>query len=221
MRTHMALRKLAAVLSRDGFHVLRFDYYGTGDSAGESTDGTLAEWQADIVSAIADLKDCSGATKVSLVGLRLGAALAARAPVAVANLVLWEPVLEGPAYLEQLRTIHRHRFADLLFPIPVPKPGEGGDLLGFPLTAAMEAEIRSLDVLEQMACQAEHIVLVGSADGEDKAMLDSAFAGRQNGTTACERHVVTERFTSDGDEGMLLSTQAVHAIASALSRRLG
>jgi uncharacterized protein len=221
MRTHMTLRRLAANLSRDGFHVLRFDYYGTGDSAGGSSDGTLEEWQGNIESAIADLKDSSGVTKVSLVGLRLGAALAARAPVAIATLVLWDPVIKGPAYLAELRAIHRHRFADLLFPIPVAAPGEGGDLLGFPLTVEMEAELRALDVVGQMACRADHIVLVGSAAEEDQAMLDSAFASSQNGTTACERHVVAEKFTTDGDDGMWLSTQAVHVIASALSRRLG
>ncbi|MEO8076970.1 MAG: alpha/beta fold hydrolase [Acidobacteriota bacterium] len=220
MRTHMAMRRLAAILSRDGFHVLRFDYYGTGDSAGGSSDGSLEEWQANIVSAIADLKDCSGVTKVSLVGLRLGAALAARAAVAIANFVLWDPVIKGSAYLEELRAIHQRRFADLLFPIPVAGSGEGGDLLGFPLSIEMEAEIRSVDVIEQMACRAEHIVLVSSTDQEPHAMLDATFARSQAGTAPFERHVVAERSVSDGEDGMLLSTQALQVIAAALSRRL-
>ena len=77
MRTHMVLRKLASTLAHDGFHVLRFDYYGTGDSSGGPRDGSLGEWCQNIVTAAADLKECSGVTKVSLLGLRLGATLAA------------------------------------------------------------------------------------------------------------------------------------------------
>src|ERR1044071_4528450 len=74
MWSHMAYRKLAGLLARDGFHVLRFDYYGTGDSAGESREGTLAEWRENLVAAVKDLEECSGVAKVSLLGFRLGAA---------------------------------------------------------------------------------------------------------------------------------------------------
>jgi len=54
----MALRTLAALLAREGFHVLRFDYYATGDSAGESSEGSLSEWRANIVTARDDLREC-------------------------------------------------------------------------------------------------------------------------------------------------------------------
>ena len=37
---HWMFRRLATSLSREGHHVLRFDYYGTGDSDGE-TDAAL------------------------------------------------------------------------------------------------------------------------------------------------------------------------------------
>src|SRR6478735_2507229 len=60
MRSHMALRKLAALLAREGLPVLRFDYYATGDSGGESREGSLAEWQHNIVTATDNLRACSG-----------------------------------------------------------------------------------------------------------------------------------------------------------------
>jgi alpha/beta superfamily hydrolase len=96
IHAYRTLRQLAARMSQAGIHVLRFDYYGTGDSSGETGEGDIASWCDDIKTAIAELKDMTGATRVSLVGLRLGANLAARVaakrPAEIDNLVLWEPL---------------------------------------------------------------------------------------------------------------------------------
>ena len=74
MRAHRAFRQLAMLLARRGFHVLRFDWFGTGDSAGAGEEGSIARWLEDARTAIDELKDTAGVTRVSLVGLRLGAA---------------------------------------------------------------------------------------------------------------------------------------------------
>ena len=221
MRTHMAFRKVAGILSRDGFHVLRFDYYGTGDSAGGSNDGSIAEWQKNIASAVVDLKDCSGVTKISLIGHRLGAALAARTPLTVSNLVLWEPVINGRDYLEDLRTIHQRKFSDLLFPPRLPPDGLGGELLGFPLPKDMETEIRSLNLIDQIACRAEHIVLVASQQGTEYATFESTMREKDSAVPGrFECHYVPDESGSNSQEGMLMSTQILQVMASALARRV-
>jgi uncharacterized protein len=83
-------------LVQAGFHVLRFDYFGTGDSYGDTGEGDLASWCGDIETAIEELREITGATKVNLAGLRLGANLSARVaayrPKDVSKLVLWEPL---------------------------------------------------------------------------------------------------------------------------------
>lgn len=96
VHAYRTLRQLALRISLGGRHVLRFDYYGTGDSGGPTVENDIAGWCDDIETAIAEIKDMAGAPKVSLVGLRLGANLAAqvaaRSPESVDSLVLWEPI---------------------------------------------------------------------------------------------------------------------------------
>src|SRR4051812_49516631 len=77
-QSHWAFKKLQLSLSRAGLHVLRFDYYGTGDSAGELEEGTLSGWEGDIRTALEELAETSQSRALSLVGLGLGGALAAR-----------------------------------------------------------------------------------------------------------------------------------------------
>jgi uncharacterized protein len=93
---YRTMRQLAARLVRAGFHVLRFDYFGTGDSYGDTGEGDLAGWCGDIETAIEELMDITGATKVNLAGLRVGANLSARVathrPNEISKLILWEPV---------------------------------------------------------------------------------------------------------------------------------
>src|SRR4051794_18965963 len=65
--SHWAFRKLAVQLAREGLHVLRFDYYGTGDSAGTTQDGSPDRWIADIRTAARELVDLSGVRTLSIV----------------------------------------------------------------------------------------------------------------------------------------------------------
>ena len=46
--THWAMRRLADQLARTGAHVLRFDYFATGDSAGATGDGNVKRLHDDI-----------------------------------------------------------------------------------------------------------------------------------------------------------------------------
>lgn len=105
LRSHRAFRQLATNLSKAGHHVLRFDYYGTGDSGGDTTAGSSKQWLADIKTAVEELKDNANVSSVSLVGLRFGATLAwqyAEQFDDVDEVVLWDPVLDGDAYVAEM-----------------------------------------------------------------------------------------------------------------------
>jgi hypothetical protein len=103
-------RVLADRLARAGIGVLRFDYFATGDSPGDDVEGELDGWTGDLAEAHEELLRRSRAGRTVWVGARLGATLAAMATHHVTrppdNVVLWEPVVDGPAYLGEMVARH-------------------------------------------------------------------------------------------------------------------
>jgi pimeloyl-ACP methyl ester carboxylesterase len=128
--------------------VLRFDWYGSGDSAGDVLEGGHPDsWLEDLEWAVEELKATAHVSSVALVGLRLGAsvaALAARDRSDVDRLVLWDPVVDGEEYLRELsnpkNVLHPAAWRDLA------KSGEEPtcSVLGFPLTPTMRTGIRKI-----------------------------------------------------------------------------
>jgi uncharacterized protein len=107
VRSHRLLKVLADRLSRAGHDVLRFDPYGSGDSAGDDSDLDLMGWRQDVVGAALQLQRLSCARGQLWIGFRLGAtvacqALASEASVVPSKLLLVEPVGDGPQYLTYL-----------------------------------------------------------------------------------------------------------------------
>lgn len=101
------IRTLAERLAARGMVCLRLDYSGTGDSAGELDElaGTDT-WIRDIAAAIACVRD-TGVSRIGVVGLRLGATLAAEAAVGqdLDALVLWDPCETGKTFLREQRIL--------------------------------------------------------------------------------------------------------------------
>lgn len=104
-RTRRASALTARALAAQGCAVLQIDLYGSGDSDGEFGEARWDGWKADLALGHAWLATHSGQA-VGLWGVRLGALLAldyARvAALPVARFVLWQPVLRGAVYLNQL-----------------------------------------------------------------------------------------------------------------------
>ncbi len=101
---HYALRLLAERLCDAGACVVRFDYDGMGDSAGSSNDpGRVKAWLGSITEAVSLLRR-SGVTKISLVGMRIGATLAAEAATRIGDveqIVLWDPCVSGKSFVKE------------------------------------------------------------------------------------------------------------------------
>ncbi|MDO6461124.1 amino acid adenylation domain-containing protein [Granulosicoccaceae sp. 1_MG-2023] len=112
MRTHRSLRLLADKLAGLGFAVLRFDYRGTGDSAGNSEHVTFGQLERDTALAADTLRELSKRKKLSVVGVRHGAYLTPAAG-ADGRVVLWDPVTDGRAALKAWRKLNGEALADL------------------------------------------------------------------------------------------------------------
>ena len=156
LHAHRSLRQLAVRLSLAGFHTLRFDYFGTGDSAGDLKDTDLTGWEDDIETAMEELKDLTGAKRVVLAGLRLGATLAAsvaaKRPKEVEALILWDPIVSGEAYLQSLGLFREPNLGSGKGPTPrFAEFGRGYEILGFPLTAEMVRQFKAIDLVAQVS----------------------------------------------------------------------
>jgi exosortase A-associated hydrolase 2 len=145
---HRAIRQLAIKLSSAGFHTLRFDFFGTGDSAGDLAEADLAGWETDLESAMEEIRDIVGIAEITLIGLRLGATIAAsvaaRLPSKVDSLILWDPVVTGEEYLRQLGVVSQP-ISDQLYSDSAGF-GNALEIQGFPLTMNMVRDFRPMQL---------------------------------------------------------------------------
>jgi pimeloyl-ACP methyl ester carboxylesterase len=102
---YRVLRHVAERLAQAGLPVLRFDYLGTGDSAGDGEAITDASLTDDARSALDELLDATGARHAVVLGVRLGAMAGQplTADPRVRGCVWWDPVTDGAALVRDWR----------------------------------------------------------------------------------------------------------------------
>jgi dienelactone hydrolase len=108
MRAHYAFRLLGERLESLGICALRFDYDGMGDAAGSNADGhRVQSWLRSTAQAIEVLRE-AGVSAVSLVGMRMGAVIAANVAaedLALDQIVLWDPCASGRSFLKEQQAV--------------------------------------------------------------------------------------------------------------------
>jgi pimeloyl-ACP methyl ester carboxylesterase len=144
VNSYRAVRFAASRLVAAGFCALRFDYYGSGDSEGDSSEAELSGLEADIETAMDELRELSQARLIALFGIRLGATLAARvaarAPRAISRLVLWDPIVVGATYVEELIAKAPLRGASW-------EPSRVDELDGLRVSPAFASEMNAIDLV--------------------------------------------------------------------------
>lgn len=100
-KTYRIFVNFARFLEKHGYCVLRFDYFGEGDSDGNFENADIESRVSDIISAIKFFTNRMQPIKVCLIGTRLGASLsilAANKNTHINALILWAPIMNLRAY---------------------------------------------------------------------------------------------------------------------------
>ena len=173
VRSHRMYRVLADRAARAGVAALRFDYSSTGDSEGECREARVADWIADLLAAEREVIARSRATTVTWVGVRLGATLAvlaAEAPSSVPRrLVLWDPVVAGTPYLEELAQAHigflaitfRWSRSRIARSRGIDDFRSMQELIGFDISPELRAEISAIDLSKDQNLTVSAAALLG------------------------------------------------------------
>jgi alpha-beta hydrolase superfamily lysophospholipase len=108
MSAHLSVRAFAEAAAEIGIPALRFDYGGTGDSEDLAPGADqIKAWTQDVIAAVHELRRLTGVERVCLLGIRLGALLAATAAARipqVSALIAVAPIISGRRYLREMRT---------------------------------------------------------------------------------------------------------------------
>jgi exosortase A-associated hydrolase 2 len=155
---HRAMVEAARGCAEAGWTVLRFDLRGCGDSPGSFADYDLDDWRQDIASAADYAREATGSDHVGLLGLRLGAALAASVAEQRPDttcLALWEPVTDGGRYLSH--NLRRSLIKSMLTSQDGdeasdgrpqgPGPAQGTDFDGYWVSARLQDQLKRMDLL--------------------------------------------------------------------------
>jgi pimeloyl-ACP methyl ester carboxylesterase len=179
-RAHRAYRVLAGKLQDEGYATLRFDYSGTGDSSGDAIDCTVDQWVEDIEAAIGESRRQSGSSQIVLVGLRFGAALAAlcarRENLGIAHLVLWDPVVRGDLYLQELAAMHSAYLNEELGRRSGASGANDGQVpteaLGTPIGPVLAAQMAEIDIARSVPTT-RHVTVISTRDSAEMQRLRS------------------------------------------------
>ncbi len=104
MRLHRSYRQLGTMLADKGFHVLRFDYAGIGDSYDDFENARADIWLENITMAAEELSILSGTSNCQIIGARLSSLLVAKSlnQLNMEKAVLWEPFLNSEDYFKEI-----------------------------------------------------------------------------------------------------------------------
>jgi alpha-beta hydrolase superfamily lysophospholipase len=149
IRCHRLYRQLAQSLAEEGMAVLRFDYYGTGDSAGDSAEVDWERCVSDATTAAAELRRRAGVDRIVAFGARLGGsvALTAAERARFSEVIAWDPVLDGDRYVAELDTMQAALREDAgRFARPRSHSDVAEQWLGFDIGQTLRRQLSALHV---------------------------------------------------------------------------
>lgn len=153
-RSRRFMTEVASGLAAVGLPCMRFDFFGTGDSAGSGEECDFGSMKRDLDAAVAALRQHGDVDRVVLLGWRAGALplqVWLRDGGIAELLVLWEPIINGQRWLTELEredaAERRQR--------PRPRPGvprltdlDDGQLMGFAASPRFRRDLAQAGLAE-------------------------------------------------------------------------
>lgn len=212
--SYRGLTLLAQKLCARGLLVLRFDYFGAGDSVGaQDAPDITSHWIGSIAAAVEFVRGL-GPSDVALVGLRAGALLASTAapqcgPLAAA--VLWDPVVRGRSYLHEQRA---------LYSVSVTTDSDADSrvsIIGAVLHAGVAAEFSALDISKQAPLGCPVLVATRQERGDSKPVR--SLVDKQN----ADEHTLSDHdlFLEPSDFEVVLPSTDIASLSSWIDERFG
>jgi exosortase A-associated hydrolase 2 len=153
---HRVLTDFARMLCARGYHVMRFDCRGCGDSEGEAADVTIDSQLSDIGCALDEFRRRTGVARPCLLGVRLGATMAALRAAGdeeVGSLILWEPIVHGKLYVDKIIRLQVMANRELGSPeatrgdlVDAMRAQGTAEVVGYEMSAACFDALSSLDL---------------------------------------------------------------------------
>lgn len=151
-RSRRFLTETASELASLGIPVLRFDFFGTADSAGDNIETDLSSMRDDLARAMDALRKQSGVARVVLLAWRAGALAAWDWMLREGDasvLVLWEPILSGAEWLAELSAADlRERCSPDRYTFVLPREVDNADgqLMGYAVSTRFRDEFAAIDM---------------------------------------------------------------------------
>jgi hypothetical protein len=164
---------MAQRLQTAGYHTLRFDYFATGDSSGESRDYSLDLCRVNIRDAIGYMKSSGLIRRVSIVATRLACPLVLQAvqEERVKKLILIDPILDGAAYLAEAESMQEAMLQEHLRASPhYPRAALQGQLLGYPHHAFLSWQLQQLQTFPDHI-KTKEVTVISSQGSSDPTPL--------------------------------------------------
>ena len=178
IRCHRLYRQLAQGLADSGLPVLRFDYFGTGDSAGDSQSFDWTRCLADVVTAAGELRTKHGGVRLLAFGTRLGAnaAMAAAQAARLDGVVAWDAITDGSALVRQYDRMQEALKVDLnRFEHARPELDVSTQWPGFERGERLRGQLQALRLLDPGISSA----WLGSALADEASQPDPHHAHRR------------------------------------------
>lgn len=165
---YRSLRALAHAAAQAGTATLRFDYAGCGNSASLAVDADeLDAWVDSVIEAARTLRALSGASHITVLGVRLGATLATLAAPRInglSDLIAVAPVVSGRTYLRELKALHMASEAQQARAPNEPDSDSLFESGGFVLQEATREGLLAIDLRKLDAATAQRVLLIDRDD---------------------------------------------------------